>query len=145
MEMTNDQLSVDVLESVRTIALVGASNKPERASFRVMAYLQTCGYKVYPVNPVLAGQSLHGETVLASLADIDQAVDMVDIFRRSELAAETIDEAIAIGAKAVWLQLGVFSPEAQQRAEAAGLKVVVDRCPKIDIPELAINTPSSQT
>ncbi|WP_415902722.1 CoA-binding protein [Neptuniibacter sp. QD29_5] len=141
--MTGDQLSIDVLENVRTIALVGASDKPERASFRVMAFLKTCGYDVIPVNPVLAGETLHGEQVVASLADIDKAVDMVDVFRRSDQAGVVIDEAVQIGAKAVWLQLGVYSPEAQERAEAAGLKVVVNRCPKIDIPELAINTPSS--
>jgi len=141
--MTDDQLSIDVLESVRTIALVGASNKPERASFRVMAFLKTCGYDVIPVNPVLAGEELHGEKVVASLTDIDQTVDMVDVFRRSDQAGEIIDEAIQIGAKAVWLQLGIYSLEAQQRAENAGLKVVVNRCPKIDIPDLAIDTPSS--
>ncbi|WP_415895604.1 CoA-binding protein [Neptuniibacter sp. PT34_22] len=141
--MTDDQLSIDVLESVRTIAVVGASNKPERASFRVMAFLKTCGYEVIPVNPALEGETLHGEQVVASLADIDKTVDMVDVFRRSDQAGEVIDEAIEIGAKAVWLQLGVDSPDAQKRAEDAGLKVVVNRCPKIDIPDLSINTPSS--
>lgn len=141
--MTDDQLSIDVLESVRTIAVVGASNKPERASFRVMAFLKTCGYDVIPVNPALVGEELHGEQVVASLADIDQRVDMVDVFRCSEQAGGVIDEAIQIGAKAVWLQLGVYSPEAQLRAETAGLQVVVNRCPKIDIPDLAIDTPSS--
>ena len=132
----------ELLESARTIALVGASNKPQRASFRVMAFLQDCGYRVIPVNPALKGQILHGETVKASLNDISETIDLVDIFRQSEAAGDTVDEAIAINAKAVWLQLGVVNEKAKERAESQGLTVVMDRCPKIDIPALVIKTPS---
>lgn len=132
-----------LLESARTIALVGASNKPERASYRVMGYLIACGYTVIPVNPALQGEILHGQPVLADLSEITQAVDVVDIFRQSEAAAEVVDAAIAMGAKAVWMQLGVVNHAAKAKAELAGLHVVMDRCPKIDIPALSIETPVS--
>lgn len=140
--MSSDQIVRELLEDVATIALVGASKKPQRASYRVMAYLQQCGYKVIPVNPMLVGERLHGEVVKATLAEIDTPIDMVDIFRNSEVAGESVDEAIAIGAKAVWLQLGVIDHQAEERAMKAGLTVVMDRCPKIDIPALAIKTPA---
>ena len=140
--MSSDQIVCELLENVATIALVGASKKPQRASYRVMAYLQQCGYKVIPVNPMLAGERLHGEVVKATLAEVDTPIDMVDIFRNSDAAGESVDEAIAIGAKAVWLQLGVIDHQAEERAMKAGLTVVMDRCPKIDIPTLAIKTPA---
>lgn len=139
--MSSDQIVRELLENVVTIALVGASNKPQRASYRVMAYLQQCGYKVIPVNPALAGDVLHGEVVKATLAEIDIDIDLVDIFRNSAVAGIVVDEAITIGAKAVWLQLGVIDHQAKERAVSAGLTVVMDRCPKIDIPALLIKTP----
>ena len=125
-----------ILDSTRTIAVVGASPKPDRASHRVMAFLQRTGYRAIPVNPTAAGQAVNGETCRASLGEIDEPVDMVDIFRRSEHAGAAVDEAIAIGAKIVWMQLGVRDDAAASRAEAAGLKVVMNRCPAIEYPRL---------
>ena len=138
MPLTSDQDIAELLTETRTIALVGASDRPDRPSYRVMRFLQTRGYKVFPVNPQLAGQEIHGQTVHAALADIDEPIDMVDIFRRPIAAGEAVDEAIAIGAKSVWLQLGVINEEAAKRAEAAGLDVVMDRCPAIDIPRFNV-------
>ncbi|WP_319410303.1 CoA-binding protein [uncultured Cohaesibacter sp.] len=126
----------DILSSVKRIALVGASDRSERASHRVMSFLLDTGYEVIPVNPGKEGQRILGQTVVARLADIAGPVDMVDIFRNSEAAAGVTDEAIAIGAKVVWMQLNVYNDEAAQRAEEAGLKVVMDRCPKIEYPSV---------
>ena len=128
----------EILTEARTIAIVGASPRRERPSHRVMAYLQRRGYRAIPVNPNAAGATIHGETCHAALADIPEPVDMVDIFRRSELAGAAVDAAIAIGAKAVWMQLDVRDDEAAARAEAAGLKVVMNRCPAIEIPRLRL-------
>jgi predicted CoA-binding protein len=127
-----------LLEATRIIALVGASANAERPSHEVMAFLQKQGYRVIPVNPGLAGQQLLGETAVARLADIEAPIDLVDIFRNSEAAGPIVDEAISAGAKAVWMQLGVINPEAAARAEAAGLKVVMNHCPKIEIPRLGL-------
>lgn len=128
----------DILTSVRTIAVVGASPRPERPSHRVMAYLQRHGYRTIPVNPNAAGDAINGENVYARLADVPEPIDMVDIFRRPDAAGGVVDEAIAAGAKVVWMQLGVRDDDAAGRAEARGLKVVMNRCPAIEIPRLGL-------
>lgn len=127
----------EILTSVKTIALVGWSPKPDRPSHRVAAYLKRRGYRVIPVNPGQAGQEALGETVVATLAEAGP-VDMVDIFRRSEEAGAVADEAVRVGAKVVWMQLGVVDEAAASRARGAGLKVVMNRCPAIEIPRLGI-------
>ncbi|WP_140921183.1 CoA-binding protein [Limnobaculum xujianqingii] len=127
-----------ILQQVNTIALVGASDKPARASYVVMAYLLSQGYEVIPVSPKLAGQSLQGQKVFASLKDIDRPIDMVDVFRNSEAAYEVAEQAIAINAKVLWLQLDVINPEAEAIAQKAGLKVVMNKCPKIEIKKLGL-------
>lgn len=126
----------DVLDSTKTIAMVGASPNWNRPSYFVMKYLQTKNYKVYPVNPRAVGEEILGEKVYASLADLPETVDMVDVFRASEAAGPITDEAVAHGAKSVWMQLTVRNDEAAARAEAAGLKVVMNRCPKIEYARL---------
>jgi len=128
----------DILTSVRTIAVVGASPRRERPSHRVMAYLQRRGYRAIPVNPNAAGATIDGETVYARLADVPEPIDMVDVFRRTEMASGVVDQAIAVGAKVVWMQLGVRDDDAAARAEAQGLKVVMNRCPAIEIPRLGL-------
>jgi predicted CoA-binding protein len=138
MPLTRDQDIAKLLGEVRTIALVGASDRPERPSYGVMAALQAHGYRVLPVNPQITGEHVHGEYVWRDLSQIGVPIDMVDIFRRSEAAGDVVDEAIAVGAKAVWMQIGVINEGAAARAEAAGLKVVMDRCPKIEIPRLRL-------
>ena len=138
MPLTRDEDIYDLLANTRTIALVGASDRPDRPSYGVMAYLQGRGYRVIPVNPQITGEHVHGEYVWRELAQIGEPIDMVDIFRRPQAAGEAVDEAIAVGAKSVWLQIGVINEEAAKRAEAAGLKVVMDKCPKIEIPRLGV-------
>jgi len=133
-----DPFLSDILTSVRTIAVVGASPRRERPSHRVMAYLQRRGYRTIPVNPNAVGGTLNGERVYASLAEVPEAIDMVDVFRRTEAAGVVVDEAIAKGAKVVWMQLGVRDDAAAARAEAAGVKVVMNRCPAIEIPRLGL-------
>ncbi len=138
MPLTHDEDIYDLLANTRTIALVGASDRPDRPSYGVMAYLQSRGYRVIPINPQITGEHVHGEYVWRELAQIGEPIDMVDIFRRPQAAGEAVDEAIAVGAKSVWLQIGVIKEEAALRAEAAGLKVVMDKCPKIEIPRLRV-------
>ncbi|HEX6443324.1 MAG TPA: CoA-binding protein, partial [Stellaceae bacterium] len=110
----------------------------ERPSHGVMAYLQRRGYRTIPVNPNAAGDKINGETVYAGLADVPEPIDMVDVFRRTEMAGGVVDEAIAVGAQVVWMQLGVRDDDAAARAEARGLKVVMNRCPAIEIPRLGL-------
>jgi predicted CoA-binding protein len=131
----------EILTGAHTIAVVGASPRSYRPSHGVMRYLQRHGYRAIPVNPFCAGQTILGERCYASLADIPEAVDMVDIFRRSDAAGAAVDDAIAVGAKAVWMQLGVIDAAAAARAEAQGLRVVMNRCPAIEIPRLGLGGP----
>ena len=138
MPLTRDEDIYDLLANARTIAMIGASDRPDRPSNGVMRFLQDRGYRVIPVNPQITGEHLYGEFVWRELAQIGEPIDIVDIFRRPIAAGEAVDEAIAAGAKAVWLQLGVINEGAAERAEAAGLKVVMDRCPKIEIPRLGV-------
>ena len=138
MPLTTDADIRDLLSATRTIAMIGASDRPSRPSWGVMRFLQNWGYRVIPVNPQITGEHVHGEYVWRELSQIGEPIDMVDIFRRPQAAGEAVDEAIAAGARSVWLQMGVINHEAAARAEAAGLKVVMDRCPAIDIPRLGV-------
>lgn len=119
----------DILQSSRTVAVVGISSREDRPSFVVARYLQEHGYTIIPVNPMISGEVL-GQKVYPNLASVPQPVDVVDIFRKAEEVMPIIEEAIRIGTKAVWLQEGVVNEEAAGRARAAGLKVVMDRCMK---------------
>src|SRR5487761_2328272 len=125
-----------ILSTVRTIAIVGVSSNWNRPSYFVMKYLQRKGYRTIPVNPGLAGKELLGEQAYASLRDIPEPVDMVDVFRASDQVGPVVDDAIAIGAKVVWMQLGVRNDTAASRAEAAGIEVIMDRCVKIEFGRL---------
>lgn len=138
MPLTRDEDIADLLSSARTIAVVGASDRPSRPSHGVMRFLQDHGYRVIPVNPQITGEHVLGEFVWRELAQIGVPIDIVDIFRRPEAAGEAVDQAIFVGAKAVWMQIGVINEEAASRAEAAGLKVVMNRCPAIEIPRLGL-------
>ncbi len=127
----------EILRDTKVIAMVGASSNWNRPSYFAMKYLQRKGFRVIPVNPREAGNKILGETVYATLVDIPESIDMVDVFRNSEAAGAVADDAIAVGAKTLWMQLGVRNDEAATRAEAAGLKVVMNRCPKIEFGRLS--------
>ena len=144
MPLTNAEDIAGLLRSARTIAMVGASDNPARASFGVMKFLQDQGYRVIPVNPRITGEHVHGEYVWRELSQIGEPIDIVDIFRRSEEVGPIVDHAIAVGAKAIWMQLGVIDEAAAARAEAAGLRVVMDKCPKIEFARLGLR-PISET
>jgi predicted CoA-binding protein len=131
-----DQYLRDILKSVRTIAMVGASPYWNRPSYFAMKYLQGKGYRVIPVNPQALGEKILGETVYGDLSEVPDEIDMVDIFRRSDAVPALVDQAIAREAKVVWMQLGVRNDAAAAKAEAAGLKVVMNRCPKIEYSRL---------
>lgn len=135
--MTDTDIA-EILTSVKTIALVGASDNPARPSHGVMAYLLQQGYQVFPVNPALAGKEILGQKVFGGLADIPVKVDMVDVFRRSDAVYDLAQEAIAIDAKVLWMQLGVINEQAAVLAKNVGMQVVMDRCPKIEIPRLGL-------
>lgn len=142
--MPHDRYSDDdiraILTSVRTIAMVGASPNPARPSNRVLRFLLSQGYTVHPVNPGHAGKDIHGATVHARLADVPSPVDMVDVFRNSSFVAGVVDDALALPQKpkVIWTQLDVFDEKAAAKAEASGVKMVMDRCPAIEIPRLGI-------
>lgn len=136
--MTDAEIS-DILQTVKTIALVGASDNPARPSHGVMAYLLAQGYRVYPVNPALAGKTILGQTVYGTLAEIPAKIDMVDVFRRAEVVYDLTQEAIAIDAGVLWLQLGIINEQAAVLAKNVGMKVVMDRCPKIEITRLGLD------
>ena len=138
MPLTRDDEIAELLRNARTIAMVGASDRPNRASYGVMKFLQDRGYRILPVNPQITGEHIHGEFVWRELSEIGMPIDIVDIFRRPEAAGEAVDQAIFVGARAVWMQIGVINEAAAARAEAAGLKVVMDRCPKIEILRLGL-------
>ncbi len=135
-EAYNDDLLRGILRDVRTIAMVGASPKWVRPSYFAMKYLQEKGYRVIPVNPAAAGETILGETCYASLSEVPGPIDLVDIFRNSAAAGPITEEAIALAAekkiKVIWMQLGVRNYEAAAKAEAAGLTVIMNRCPKIE-------------
>jgi predicted CoA-binding protein len=136
-DVYSDAYIRDILVTNRTIAMVGASPNTSRPSYFAMKYLKAKGFRVIPVNPGHAGHEFLGEKVYASLADIKEPVDIVDIFRNSEAALGITKEAIRMGAKVVWMQLGVRNDEAAKLAEDAGLKVVMNRCPKIEYGRLS--------
>ena len=138
MPLTRDEEIAQLLTEARTIAVIGASDRASRPSYGVMRFLQNHGYRVLPVNPQITGEHVLGEFVWRELAQIGVPIDIVDIFRRPDAVADAVDQAIFVGAKAVWMQLGVVDEEAAARAEAAGLKVVMDRCPAIEIPRLRL-------
>jgi predicted CoA-binding protein len=136
MRLESDEAIAQLLAHIKRIALVGASAKPERPSHRVMQFLLDEGYEVVPINPGLSGQRLLGQTVYASLADLPTSVDMADIFRDAASLPEVTQDVVAAGIPAMWTQLGVVHSDAEHIAVDAGLQLVVDRCPAIEIPRL---------
>lgn len=138
MPQYSDDLLTRTLKRARTIAVVGVSTNPVRPSYFVARYLGLKGYRVIPVNPVNAGETLFGQTIVASLSDITEPVDMVDIFRRSEAVPEIVDEALAAfpDLQTIWMQIGVEHAEATAKAEARGVTVIQNRCPKIEYQRL---------
>lgn len=121
-----------ILENVGNIAVVGLSDKMDRTSYMVSAAMQNRGYRIIPVNPQAAGQKILGETCYASLQDVPEPIDMVNVFRRSEYCADITKEAVDVGAKTIWLQLGVVNQEAAQIAEEHGIDMIMDRCIKVE-------------
>jgi hypothetical protein len=135
----DDSYIREILNTSRTIAMVGASNNVARPSFFVLKYLSERGYALFPINPGLAGGEIHGRKVFARLSDVPDTIDMVEIFRNSEAAGGIVDEALRLEPlpKVIWMQLGVRNPAAAERAEARGVKVVMNRCPKIEFGRLS--------
>jgi uncharacterized protein len=122
----------EILRGAKSIAVVGASNEPWRPSFGIMRYLQRAGYRIVPVNPFLSGQAVHGEPVRASLREVAEPIDLVNVFRRPEFVGEVVEDAIAVAAPALWMQLGIRNDAACARAEAAGMAVVMNRCISVE-------------
>jgi len=145
MSNETDSFLREILSSVKTIAMVGASDKEGRPSYGVFEFLLSHGYHVVGVNPKLAGKSVHGTVFYGSLTEVPEPIDMVEIFRRSEAAGEAVDAALALDPKPkiIWMQLGVHDEAAAARARALGVRVVMNRCPAIEIRRLAI--PNSRT
>jgi uncharacterized protein len=137
MAMNDPETIARIRDETETWAIVGLSADPRRPSHGVAEFLQRQGYRIIPVNPECGQGSLLGETVHCSLADVPDPIDVVDVFRRPSAVADVVDEAIAVGARAVWLQIGVVDAGAAERAREAGLDVVMDACPKIEFPRLA--------
>ena len=129
---SNDNIK-EILKKIETIAIVGASDKPERDSFKVMQFLIERGYKVFPINPNLQNKIILNQKCLSSLNMVNKKIDMVDIFRQKNAVMEITKEAIDIGAKVLWTQLNIVDHEAAEIAEKAGLKVIMNRCPKIEL------------
>ncbi|MDE1896908.1 MAG: CoA-binding protein [Rhodospirillales bacterium] len=140
-DQNSDQQLISILTATKRIALVGASNKPDRPSYGVMQFLLRHGYEVVPVNPALAGQEIHGQKVVASLEEAGP-FDMLELFRRPTEVLEPVQEAIKLGAKTIWMQLGVVNEQAAREARKAGLAVVMNRCPAIEMPRLGIAGPA---
>jgi predicted CoA-binding protein len=134
----------DIFEKVRVIALIGASTNAEKPSNYVGAFLQQHGYRVIPVNPGATGQEINGEKVYAALADIPETIDMVEIFRAADAVPGIVDEALKLSKKpsVIWMQMGIINQDAAETARKAGLTVVMDRCPKVEIPRLQAKTPA---
>ena len=132
-EEAYDENYIDILKKVKTIAMVGASNDKTKFSYGALRVLHETGYKMFPVNPTLAGSNIRGLKVFPSLSSIDEKIDMVQVFRKAEDLPRVAIEAVEIGAKVLWGQIGVKHPEAAKIAEEAGLKVVMNRCPKIEL------------
>jgi len=142
MPLTRDEDLSALLSNSRTIAVIGASDNPARASYGVSGWLADHGWRVIPVNPRITGEHVHNEYVWHDLSQVGASIDIVDVFRRSEEAMDAVEQAIAVGAKAVWFQLGVVNEAASARAEEAGLQTVVDRCIKIDAARLGVEPPA---
>lgn len=136
MLINTDEGLAALLKTVRHVALVGASHKPERPSYQVLAFLLKKGCRVTPVNPGLAGQTLQGQVVVGALSDIADPIDLVDVFREGSALPSLVDEAILLGVPSLWTQLGVRHPEAEQKAVDQGLNIVIDKCPAIEWPRL---------
>lgn len=122
----------EILEQAKTIAVVGLSNKPDRTSYMVSEAMQHAGYRIIPVNPVIAGETVLGEKVLASLSEIEEPVDIVNVFRRSEEVMPVAEESVKIKPKVFWLQQGIYNEDAAKLVEAAGIEPVMDQCIKVD-------------
>jgi predicted CoA-binding protein len=134
----NDDTIAGILKDTKTIAVVGAGTDRFKPVYGVMSWLISHGYDVYPVNPQAAGETVHGKTILADLGDVPVPIDMVDCFRRSEFIPPIVDRAIEVGAKTIWMQLGVAHEDAAAKARAAGMQVVMNRCPVIEWSRLGL-------
>jgi predicted CoA-binding protein len=136
MPLTSDHAIAEVLQTVNTISLLGASHKPQRPSYQVMQFLLSHGFKVLPVNPGLSGTEILGQRVYGSLAEVPYTIDMVDVFRNASYLPKIVEEVIGLGIKSIWTQLNVIDIDAALHAESHGIRVVMDRCPAIELPRL---------